>query len=41
MSEKGYEPDIERRRFNVADVPSADIVSERKSATKAGCIERL
>ena len=25
MSEKGYEPDIERRRFNVAEVPPADI----------------
>jgi len=25
MSEKGYEPDIERRRFNVAEVPLADI----------------
>ena len=25
MSEKGYEADIERRRFNVADVPTADI----------------
>jgi hypothetical protein len=24
MSEKGYEPDIEPRRFNVAEVPQAD-----------------
>ena len=25
MSEKGYEPDIEQRRFNVAEVPLPDI----------------
>ncbi len=25
MSEKGYEPDIEQRRFNVAEVPIPDI----------------
>ncbi len=25
MSEKDYEPDVERRRFNVADVPTTDM----------------
>jgi len=30
MSEKGYEPDIERRRFNVAEVPIPEV---RCSAT--------
>jgi hypothetical protein len=29
MSEKGYEPDIERRRFNVAEVPRGDIRTPR------------
>ena len=28
MSEKGYEPDIERRRVNVAEVPTTDIVTD-------------
>lgn len=30
MSEKGSEPDIETRRFNVAEVLEADIVPTQK-----------
>jgi hypothetical protein len=37
MSEKGSEPDIQPRRFNVAEVPGADIRNKARSGRSCCC----